>query len=254
MIPKKIHYCWISGDPYPELIAKCIDSWHRYLSDYEFVLWDAKKIQETSILSCVWLKEAYDLNRKESVADYVRIYALFTEGGIYLDSDVEVVKDMSPLLEHQSFMGYETKGDFEAGIIGAEAGTVWLKDWLDYYQSRHFCNSDGSLLDFQPMPTKLCKVLYSSYEIPKEIPKPILIASADLMVFPCDYFSPKNNHTGKVEMTKNTYTIHHFDNHWINKNLIWHIKKIIHKILIFIFGQDMHNAIIQKIQKNKNIN
>ena len=246
MIPKKIHYCWISGDPYPPLIARCIESWHKYLPDYECILWDADKIRDSGILSCEWVKEAYSLNRKDSVSDYVRLYALYTEGGIFFDTDVEVVKDISPLLENQSFMGYETKGDFEAAIMGAEAGTAWIGKCLEYYHERHFCNPNGSLIDFAPMPTKLCKILYANYNIPNEIIKPIVIADAGLTLYPCDYFSPKNNYTYKIKKTRNTYTIHHFNNHWINKDILWRVKKFVHKIIILVFGQKFHNVIINR--------
>jgi mannosyltransferase OCH1-like enzyme len=249
MIPKRIHYCWISGDPYPPLIAQCIESWHTYLPDYEYILWDTAKIMSSGILSCTWVKEAYNLNRKGSVADYVRLYSLYTEGGVYFDTDVEAVKDISPLLEDPSFIGYETKGDFEAAIMGAEAGTAWIRKCLEYYHECHFCNSDGNLIDFAPMPTKLCKILYTNYSIPKEIKKPIKIADAGLTLYPCDYFSPKNFHTEKIRSTKNTYTIHHFNSHWTKKNVMFYVKIIIHRFIIFIFGQKIHNFIAEVFQK-----
>ena len=95
MIPKIIHYCWLSGDPFPDLINKCIDSWHNILSDYEFMLWDTRKIDVNSNL---WLKQAYENKKYAFAADYIRFFALYHYGGIYLDADVEVLKDFKSLL------------------------------------------------------------------------------------------------------------------------------------------------------------
>ena len=88
MIPKIIHYCWLSGDPYPELISKCIQSWKVYLPDYQFVLWDREK---ADAIDSKWLKEAIESKKYAFAADFIRIYALLKNGGIYLDADVEVV-------------------------------------------------------------------------------------------------------------------------------------------------------------------
>lgn len=96
MIPKVIHYCWISGDPFPEKIQKCVDSWKRVLPDYEVVLWDYAKIHALNVR---WCEEAIACKKYAFAADYIRFYALYNYGGIYLDSDVEVLKPFDDLLE-----------------------------------------------------------------------------------------------------------------------------------------------------------
>jgi mannosyltransferase OCH1-like enzyme len=250
-IPKIIHYCWISGDPYSKLITQCIESWHKKLPDYNFVLWDDNKLHHDKMLSFDWVKEAYGIKKYAFVADFVRLYALYTEGGIYMDTDVQVVKDLSPLLVNKSFMGYETAGVFEAAVIGAQAGTEWIGKCLEYYKNTHFLNPDGTLFDFCPMPGKLDYILHKNYKISKKFSVISEIESIGLKLYPADYFSPKNYHKNSIKVTENTYTIHHFDSSWTNKNFYFYIKNIIHSIIILLFGQKLHNAITLKLHKYK---
>ena len=117
MIPKIIHYCWLSGEPYPVLVEKCINSWKKNLPEYDFVLWDANRVDTISNL---WLKQAYENKKYAFAADYIRFYALYYYGGIYLDADVEVLKTFNDLLDQKQFLGEEAGGDIEAAVIGAE--------------------------------------------------------------------------------------------------------------------------------------
>ena len=155
MIPKIIHYCWLSGDPFPDLINKCIDSWHNILSDYEFMLWDTRKIDVNSNL---WLKQAYENKKYAFAADYIRFFALYHYGGIYLDADVEVLKDFKSLLIEKQLLGEEASGDIEAAVIGAEKGADWVKSCLDYYANRPFVKEDGSF-DTKPVPLLLNRII-----------------------------------------------------------------------------------------------
>lgn len=101
MIPKKIHYCWLSNDPYPEKIEKCINSWKEKLPDYEIIKWDLNRFP---LEKSLWVKQAYEARKYAFAADYIRLYALATEGGIYLDSDVEVLKSFDDLLDFPYFV------------------------------------------------------------------------------------------------------------------------------------------------------
>ena len=125
MIPKIIHYCWLSGEPYPVLVEKCINSWKKNLPEYDFVLWDANRVDTISNL---WLKQAYENKKYAFAADYIRFYALYYYGGIYLDADVEVLKTFNDLLDQKQFLGEEAGGDIEAAVIGAEKGLEWIKE------------------------------------------------------------------------------------------------------------------------------
>lgn len=224
MIPKIIHYCWLSGDPYPELISKCIASWKEKLPDYSFVLWDINKVSECN---SDWVDEAYRAKKYAFAADYVRFYALYHYGGIYLDADVEVLKSFNDLLNRSYFLGEEYGGDIEAAILGAESGTPWVKECLDHYANRHFVKEDGSY-DMKPVPGLLNKMRIIH----------------NLSVFDYDCFSPKNLHIGKIELSNRTYCIHHFDGKWAHKGTVFSLKIYIHRLLYFVFGRRGHNRII----------
>ena len=216
----------MSGDPFPPDIQKCIDSWKRILPDYEIWLWDTKRFD---LSTSVWVTEAYDKKKYAFCADYIRMYALFNYGGVYLDSDVEVLRSFNDLLTLPYFIGYESKQYFEAAVIGAEKGNPFIGDVLAYYKDRHFVKENGSL-DIQIMPEVMMNVTNSKWkrvlinEISDFINDPTIIN-----VFPYDWFSPIDS-TGKryvLRVSKNTYCIHHFASAWVD----WRVK-----LLVKIFG------------------
>ena len=211
MIPKIIHLCWLSGDPYPEKIAYCIDSMKKYLPDYEIMIWDTKRFD---LESSIWCKEAFENKKYAFAADYIRCYSLYHYGGIYLDSDVEVLKSFNDLLDLPYFIGKEQKAHLEPAIMGAEKGWVIMKDMLDYYKDRHFIKSDGTY-DMKTMPDIMdellshklnYKVINSKNEFDDK--------NGILSVFTAEYFSPKYSNNPNIRTTKNTYTIHHFEATW----------------------------------------
>ena len=125
MIPKIIHLCWLSGDPYPAKIAKCLDTWKKHLPDYEVMLWDTNRFD---LNSSIWVRQAFEKKKYAFAADYIRFYALYHYGGIYLDSDVEVLKSFDDLLDLPYFMGAEKAHTPEAAIIGAEKVCLLIED------------------------------------------------------------------------------------------------------------------------------
>lgn len=145
MIPKRIHYCWFSGDPYTETVERCMATWRKYMPEYEFVKWDMDRIKE---IDSVWLKECLEVKKWAFAADFVRLWAVFHEGGIYLDSDVLIFDSLDAFLKEKMFIGREATyyPTFENGVkvfltshcFGAEAGHPFLKLCLEYYQNRHF--------------------------------------------------------------------------------------------------------------------
>lgn len=217
MIPKIIHLCWLSGDPYPPKIAKCLKSWEKYLPDYEVILWDTKRFD---LNSSIWVKQAFEKKKYAFAADYIRFYALYHMGGVYLDSDVEVLKSFNDLLDLPYFMGAEKAQTPEAAIIGAEKGCDWIKQCLDYYQDRPFINEDGSL-NIQTVPDIMIKQI-------KQI-KPVRVLSLEeslnirnldmekeVLEFNDAFFSPKIFDSREVEITEYTYAIHHYQNSWFS--------------------------------------
>ena len=143
MIPKIIHYCWLSGDKFPPLFKKCINSWKKQLPGWEFRLWDKSCLEE---INEPWVHEAYEAKVYSHASDYIRLYAVYKYGGFYLDCDVEVLKDFSPLIELNYVLSLENSnsGYIEAAIFGAHAGNPYLKKCMERYHNRHFIKDDGS--------------------------------------------------------------------------------------------------------------
>lgn len=212
MIPKKIHYCWLSNDPMPEKLLKCVESWKKYLPDYKLIKWD---LQRFPLSKNVWVKEAFENKKYAFAADYIRLYALAAEGGIYLDSDVEVLKSFDDLLKYPYFICKENspKG-IEAAIIGAEKETPWVLDCLSYYDGKHFIDKDGNAqTDVLPFILKKC-ILEKHQMKFIDSPSHFVEDKNVVCVLPMDYFSPKNYVTKKICITENTYSIHHFAGTW----------------------------------------
>lgn len=212
MIPKKIHYCWLSDDPMPEKLLKCVESWKKYLPDYELVKWDLKKFP---LSKNPWVREAFENKKYAFAADYIRLYALATEGGIYLDSDVEVLKSFDDLLKYPYFICKENSPQgIEAAIIGAEKNTLWIKECLNYYNGKHFIDKDGKA-QTAVLPSILKKCILSKFEMRFiDNPSQFVDDKEVVCVLPMDYFSPKNYVTKKITITANTYSIHHFAGTW----------------------------------------
>ncbi|MDE1892473.1 MAG: glycosyl transferase [Betaproteobacteria bacterium] len=244
MIPKKLHLCWLSGEPFPPLIQHCLDSWKKYLPDYEVVVWDLQRIDLKEI---PWAREAFEHRKYAFAADYIRLYALYEMGGIYLDADVEVTRSFDDLLNQGSFMGYESSGDLEPAVIGAHPGMQWIRKCLERYKDRHFVKIDGSL-DMQPLPYVIRERLTLSHSLPdKAVSQPTLVESANLTLYPAEFFSPKNAYTKRIARTSATRAIHHFDGHWVEQTVKQKLKNGAHRTL-GIFGEEVHRKAIQIIR------
>ncbi len=237
MIPKIIHYCWLSGDPYPEKIQHCINSWKKVIPDYEFVLWDTNRFPMDL---CPWVKEAFESKKYAFAADYIRLYALYHYGGIYLDSDVEVIKRFDNLLDLPYFIGNESfETRVECAAFGAEKGTQWIKDCLDYYIDRHFVQSDGSY-DTKVMPDIVYETTSKQYKMNRiSCIEGFEFDDRILNVFPRDWFCANvhinpNDVKPTYIISSNTYCVHHFVNSWIKVNKFkLFIKNLLTKIGLY---------------------
>ena len=170
MIPKTIHFCWLSNDPFPAKIRRCMDTWHRVLPDYDIKCWNTSNFDVCAHGS--YVREAFEQRKWAFAADYIRMYALYTEGGIYLDSDVLVLKSFDDFLHHGFFSsmeyhpiqieregsaamvdaeghrvrdGYVSGIQIQAAVMGAQRGHPFVRDVLDWYADKHFVRPDGSL-------------------------------------------------------------------------------------------------------------
>lgn len=147
MIPKIIHYSWFSGEPYPEFLKECMDTWKKVLPDYEFILWDSEKL---AACNNTFANEAVSVKKWAFAADFIRLYAVYHYGGIWLDTDVEMFKSFDPFLNDEMFIGreYYVHDDKEgehtmvtSHCFGAEKNHPFLKECLEYYENRHFIRS-----------------------------------------------------------------------------------------------------------------
>ena len=142
MIEKTIHYCWFGGKPKPKSAIKCINSWKKYCPDYKIVEWNENTFD---LNSNAYVKEAYENKKWAFITDYVRLFAIYNFGGIYMDTDVEVLKPLDQFLDCDGFTGFESERNMVTGIMAGAKGSKMYKVLLDYYQDKHFVNPDGSL-------------------------------------------------------------------------------------------------------------
>lgn len=170
MIPRIIHYCWLSNDPQPEGIRRCIASWRKYMPDYELRLWNMDSLDYNAV---PFTRDALAHRKWAFVSDYVRLYALYHEGGIYLDSDVQAFGFLDMMLEDDFFSGLEMRDKehtqifMEAAIMGSTPGHPFVKECLDIYNQRLFIQADGTL-DLTPIPTILSDILEKKYSWKRE--------------------------------------------------------------------------------------
>ena len=229
-IPKIVHYCWFGEKSLPDEAKKCIDSWRKYLPDYELRLWN----EENFNINCnQFVKEAYHNKKYAFVTDYVRLYALYHYGGVYMDTDVEVIKSLDKFLVHESFTSFENEHSIPTGMMAASKNNTWIKDLLSYYDNKSFYLDNGKLYN-QPNTVPITKLTLEKYDLKLNNEHQIL--EGDLNIYPFDYFCAKDWRTGEVKITKNTHTIHHFHGSWVsNKDkirgkLYYKIKPFLNKI------------------------
>lgn len=208
MIPKIIHYCWFGGKPMPELAQNCIASWRKYLPDYELRLWN----EDTFDLDMYpYAREAYDNRKFAFVTDVVRLWALEKFGGVYMDTDVEILKPLGDLMNLPAFTGYEASmaNAPVTGLMASAAHGVWVTEQLAYYNNRHFVNADGTL-DLTTNTVTIARIMQEGGFV---IDGQYRVYKDDMHVFPVDYFCPLTS-TRVLKCTKNTYCIHHFAGSW----------------------------------------
>ena len=210
-IPKRIHYCWLGRNPKPKSVVKCIESWKKYCPDYEIIEWNEDNLD---ISSNLYSEQAYDAKAWAFATDYFRLWIVYTYGGIYLDTDVQIIKPLDPLLTNRAFMGFEEEQALNTGLgFGAEAGSAFLAENMKVYETLVFRNADGTY-NRTPAPLYSTEVA-KSYGLTNDTGK--IQTVLDLTCYPREYFAPKDYFTGRLHVTKNTYSIHHYDSTWFTE-------------------------------------
>lgn len=219
MIPKIIHYCWFGKNPLPELAEKCIESWRKYLPEYEIKEWNEDNFDVNII---PYTREAYQAKKFAFVSDYARFWILYKYGGLYFDTDVEVIRPMDDIIQRGPFMGREhmaltSSGDdmgtpVNPGLgLGAVPGLGLYKEILSFYASLHFVSPNGTLNTTTVVHYTTNILLRRGLE-----KADVLQQCMDIMIYPKEYFCPKSYENGKIYLTENTHTIHHFAASWLS--------------------------------------
>ena len=219
MIPKIIHYCWFGKGEKPELAKKCIESWKKYLPDYDIKEWNEDNFD---INQYHYVKEAYNSRKFAFVTDVVRLYALYNEGGIYMDTDVEVLKPLDSLLKYKAVSGFEAETRIPTGLMASEKGLPIFNELLSQYNKIHFLNDDGSF-DLTTNVTRITDTLLK-YGLTLNGKEQTI---KDFTLLPQDYLCPKSWETGKIKLTDRSLVIHHFAGSWQTpyRKLVKHISR-----------------------------
>jgi mannosyltransferase OCH1-like enzyme len=231
-IPKIIHYCWFGRGKMPEKEQQCIETWRKQLPYFELRLWSEDTFDIGNAPE--YVRQAYLEKKWAFVSDYVRIKALYEYGGVYFDTDVEVLKPIEHFLDNLFFIGFENKTMLGTGIIGSVAGNWLLKKMLDYYQTHPFILNNGNM-DKTTNVQILTKILLQQGFVQKNKYQYV----KDLHIYERDFFNPKKMDDGTFRTTGRSVTIHHFSGSWLTeteklrgKNLFW--RTICRPILNFI--------------------
>ncbi|MBT1169956.1 glycosyltransferase [Bifidobacterium sp. SO4] len=232
MIPKVIHYCWFGGAPLPEKERRCMESWKKFAPDYEIIQWDETNYD---VHKNQYMADAYERKKWGFVPDYARFDIIYTHGGIYLDTDVELVKPLDELLSNKAYMGFEGGEWVNGGIgFGAEAGNPLIKGLRDMYEDLSFVDEQGEL-NLTPSPQYITTFL-ASHGLRRNDTMQVL--EGDMRIYPTEYFAAKDYETGKVHMTANTISIHQYSGTWQSP------KKKVMRVVKRVLGENAFNKLV----------
>lgn len=241
MIPKVIHYCWFSGEPLPEDIEKCIESWKTHMPNYKIIRWDTSNFD---VNMSKYTQEAFQKKKWAFLSDYARLWILYNHGGLYLDSDIEVFKSFDPLLDNHAFTGFESKERIAAWIFGSEKGNPIIEKLLNYYTNRSFVLPNGKL-DLTPNPVPLTQILLE-YGLVRNN-KYQSLCNGEFTIYPMTYFCPKRPYEKTECFTQDTYAMHLFSGAWLTsgqkkrrEHVSWNIIHLIAKMILIILGEERY--------------
>lgn len=215
MIPKVIHYCWFGGKPLPKLAIDCIESWKKYCPGFEIREWNESNFD---LECCTYVKEAASVKKWAFISDYARFHILYECGGIYFDTDVELIKPIFDILEKGSFMGVERPFNVSGtrqymvnpGLgMATERAMPIISEILGLYENEHYLMEDGSI-NKKTVLNYTTEILYR-HGYKGDNCKSIVDG---ITIYPDDYFCPMNYSTGVLAITENTRSIHHYEMSW----------------------------------------
>lgn len=262
-IPKIIHYCWFGHNPKPKLAEMCIKSWKKYCPDYQIIEWNEDNFDVTKNRYC---KEAYEAGKWAFVTDYARLYILYNYGGVYFDTDVELRRNIDEVLNNHCFMAIENSTRcvlVNTGLgLGAEKNTPIIKDMLNSYENIGFYDENGQQ-DITTCTVRNTSVLKKYGYVEKNCFQSI----AEAKIYPTEYFSPMEMESGKLRITKNTFSIHHYSLSWTPKenqlarkrylrklkikNIFYNIRVLPNNVILLILGKERYLNLKKWMKKGK---
>lgn len=242
MIPKIIHYCWFGRGPLPQLAVKCIESWRKYLPDYEIKEWNEDNFDVNSI---TYTREAYEAKKYAFVSDYARFKILYEHGGLYFDTDVEVIRPLDDIIARGPFMGCECDATeamaptVAPGLgLGVNSGLGLYRELLDLYATLHFRHPDGSLKNLKTVvqytTELLCEHGLRNTAGIQQV--------AGVWVYPKEYFNPVE-HINEIKITPNTVSIHHYAGTWLPRT------QKVKRWVVRLLGKRIWNHCFLKLRK-----
>lgn len=242
MIPKIIHYCWFGGNPLPEQYKKYMESWKEYCPDYEIVEWNENNFDVTKNQYCY---EAYQASKWAFVSDYARLKIIYENGGIYLDTDVELIKDVTPLVaDGVGFIGFQNPIEANTGLgFAAAPHNPVVKAMLDIYENRSFVNADGTYNDIPCPAANTIGLIRCGLKVGKPWCNQVQHLQG-MCVYPEEYFNPLDNDTQKLNINEHTYSIHQYAATWLGKD--YSIRKKIKQLLPNAFLRWRTEKVAQK--------
>jgi len=211
LIPKVIHYCWFGGNPKSKLIEKCIKSWKKYCPDYEIIEWNEENFD---INFNQYTKEAYEAKKWAFVSDVARLWVLVEHGGVYMDTDCELVKPIDKFLAHEAFSGFESPEVVPTAIMASKKGYPLFQEFLNEYEDKSFKMPDGTYNE-TPNVTYMTNTM-TGYGLRLDDSEQTI---KGFTLYPAEYFCPWGCPVLSKELrpSKNTYAIHHFNASWVDE-------------------------------------
>ena len=253
MIPKIIHYCWLGRGEKPKLVKKCINSWKKHCPDYQIIEWNEDNLDIAS--APLFVRQALEQKKWAFATDYIRYQVVYENGGIYLDTDVEIIKNLDMFLKNSAFFGFEKSNHnmwIASGLgFGAEKRNAFLFELMNTYENSSFYKPDGSM-DTTACPARELSV-FTKHGLKPDGTEQLL--DNGIHIFPSDFFCPCDFHTGIVKKTKNTVSIHWYAASWYSLEQQQNRKKrlkqerklyfchIPNRIGMKVLGQEQYNKL-----------
>lgn len=235
-IPKIINYCWFGGQEKPESVINCIESWKKFCPEYKLVEWNEANYDISK--KNIYVQQAANRQKWAFVTDYARLDILFNNGGLYFDTDVELIRSPETLLENTTFFGLENVLAVNTGIgCGSIKGAPVLKKLMVIYDNSYFVNKEGKA-NYRTCVEIATNELINYGLKPINETQRIEVEDRDVMIYSTDFFCPQLYHSKKINLTKNTYSIHHYNASWQSKTqrILSPIKTSIRKLIDKFFG------------------